>query len=131
MMKKLDKLFWVLALALGAILLSRQLQATDGIDAQQAQAMTRQGALLLDVRQPEEYAALHAPDARLIPLGELPTRLGELASWKDKPIVVMCRSGRRSAQAVSLLREAGFRNVSNLAGGIQGWEKDGLTVIRM
>lgn len=131
-MKKItDKLFWVVAIALGAIFVSQQLSANDGVDAKRALSMTQQGALLLDVRQPEEYAAIHAPDAKLIPLGELPARLPEIAAYKDKPIVVMCRSGRRSAKAVELLKEAGYGNVSNLAGGIQDWEKDGLAVVRM
>jgi rhodanese-related sulfurtransferase len=131
-MKKItDKLFWVAAIALGAIFVSQQLSANNGIDAKQAQGMTQQGALLLDVRQPEEFTAIHAPDAKLIPLGDLPARLPEIAAYKDKPIVVMCRSGRRSAKAVELLKEAGYSNVSNLAGGIQDWEKAGLEVVRM
>jgi len=129
-MKKIsDKLFWGLAIALGVIFVS--LQSTEGIDAKQAQAMNRQGALLLDVRQPEEFVAIHAPGAQLIPLGDLPSRLPEIAAYKDKPIVVICRSGRRSAKAVDLLREAGYTNVSNIKGGIQGWESDGLEVVRM
>jgi rhodanese-related sulfurtransferase len=131
-MKKIsDKLFWVVAIALGAFFVSQQLSANNGIDAKQALSMTQQGALLLDVRQPEEYASIHAPNAQLIPLGELPSRMSEIAAYKDKPIVVICRSGRRSAKAVDLLREAGYSNVSNIAGGIQGWESDGLEVVRM
>lgn len=131
-MKKItDKLFWVVALALGAVFVSQQLSANNGIDAKQAQNMVQQGALLLDVRQPEEYAALHAPDAQLIPLGDLPSRLPEIAAYKDQPIVVICRSGRRSAKAVDLLREAGYGNVSNVAGGMNDWESDGLEVVRM
>lgn len=131
-MKKIaDKLFWVVALGLGAFFVSQQLSANNGIDAKQAFSMTQQGALLLDVRQPEEYAAIHAPDAKLIPLGELSSRLPEIADYKDKPIAVICRSGRRSAQAVELLREAGYGNVSNVAGGMNGWESDGLEVVRM
>lgn len=131
-MKKIsDKLFWVAAIALGAFFVSQQLSANNGIDAKQALSMTQQGALLLDVRQPEEFSAIHAPNAQLIPLGELPSRMPEIAAYKDKPIVVICRSGRRSAKAVDLLKEAGYSNVSNIAGGIQGWESDGLEVVRM
>jgi rhodanese-related sulfurtransferase len=131
-MKKItDKLFWVAALALGAVFVSQQLSANNGVDAKQALAMTQQGALLLDVRQPEEFAAIRAPDAKLIPLGELPSRMPEIAAYKDQPIVVICRSGRRSAKAVDLLREAGYGNVSNVAGGMNGWESDGLEVVRM
>lgn len=131
-MKKItDKLFWVVALALGAVFVSQQLSANNGVDAKQAQAMSQQGALLLDVRQPEEFSAIHAPNAQLIPLGDLPARMQEISAYKDKPIVVICRSGRRSAKAVELLKEAGYSNVSNIAGGIQGWESDGLEVVRM
>lgn len=128
---KSNKIYWALAAILGLVLVAQQLQAADGVDVKQAQSMNKQGALLLDVREPDEYSALHAPDAKLIPLGQLSSRLSEIATYKDKPIVVMCRSGRRSAQAVSLLKEAGYTQVSNVKGGIQSWESEGLEVIRM
>ena len=128
---KSNKIFWALAILVGAVLVVQQLQGADGIDVKQAQSMSKQGALLLDVREPEEYSAIHAPNAKLIPLGQLNARLQEIAAYKDKPIVVMCRSGRRSAQAVSLLQEAGYSQVSNVKGGIQEWEKNGLEVVRM
>jgi rhodanese-related sulfurtransferase len=126
-----NKLFWVAAVALGVTLGLQQLQAADGVEARQAQEMVRQGALLLDVREPGEYSAGHAPDAKLIPLGQLDARLQELSAYRDRPVVVMCRSGRRSAKAVELLKEAGFSRVSNLKGGINAWEGDGLAVVRM
>lgn len=125
-----NKLLYAVAAIVGLVLVAQQLQAADGVDVKQAQSMSKQGALLLDVRQPEEYSALHAPDAKLIPLGELSARLQEIASYKDKPIVVMCRSGRRSAQAVALLHDAGFTQASNVKGGIVAWESDGLEVVR-
>lgn len=128
---KTNKIYWAIAAILGLVLVAQQLQAADGVDVKQAQSMNKQGALLLDVREPDEYSALHAPDAKLIPLGQLSSRLPEIATYKDKPIVVMCRSGRRSAQAVSLLKEAGYTQVSNVKGGIQSWESEGLEVIRM
>ncbi|ADE10386.1 rhodanese-like domain-containing protein [Sideroxydans lithotrophicus] len=128
---KLKKIFWTLAIIVGAALVVQQLQAADGIDAKQALSMEKQGALLLDVREPEEYKAVHAPNAKLIPLGQLGSRLPEIAAYKDKPIVVMCRSGRRSAMAVSQLRDAGYTQVSNVKGGIQAWEHDGLEVVKM
>lgn len=128
---KTNKIYWAIAAILGLVLVAQQLQAADGVDVKQAQSMNKQGALLLDVREPDEYSAVHAPDAKLIPLGQLSSRLPEIATYKDKPIVVMCRSGRRSAQAVSLLKEAGYTQVSNVKGGIQSWESEGLEVIRM
>jgi rhodanese-related sulfurtransferase len=128
---KSNKIFWALAITLGMVFGVQQLQAADGVDVKQAQSMNMQGALLLDVREPEEYAAIHAPNAKLIPLGQLNARLQEIAAYKDKPVVVMCRSGRRSARAVSLLQEAGYSQVSNVKGGIQAWEQDGLEVVKM
>ena len=77
--------------------------------------------LVLDVRQPDEYEAANI-GGTLIPLGDLPDRLDEIASHKDdEQIVVHCRSGGRSAQAVQLLHSAGFTNAVNLAGGIHAW----------
>jgi rhodanese-related sulfurtransferase len=128
---KSNKIYLLLAAILGTVLVVQQLQAAEGVDVKQAQSMSKQGALLLDVREPEEFSAIHAPNAKLIPLGQLSSRLQEIAAYKDKPIVVICRSGRRSAQAVSLLKEAGYSQVSNVSGGILSWEKNGLEVIRM
>ena len=105
-------------------------QADQGVDVKQAQRMNQRGALLLGVREPAEYAAVHAPNAKLIPLGEVGLRLKEIAAYQDKPITVMCRFGRRSAKAVALLQEAGFSQVSNVQGGIQAWEQAGLKVIK-
>jgi len=75
---------------------------------------------VLDVREPHEYpiANLGAP---LIPLGQLEQRVGELAAEKDREIVVHCRSGARSQKAAIILKNAGFKKVENLAGGILAW----------
>ena len=86
------------------------------------------GALLLDVREPEEWTTVHVADARHIPLAELEQRFGELP--RDREIIVICRSGRRSAKAQDALEAAGFRPVANLAGGILAWEDCGLPVAR-
>lgn len=125
-----SKVILGLAALLGFALLSLQLQAGQGVDVKQAQTMVSNGALLLDVREPAEYAAIHAPEAKLIPLGDVSSRLKEIEAYKDKPIAVMCRSGHRSAKAVALLRDAGFTQVSNVQGGIQAWEQAGLTVVK-
>jgi adenylyltransferase/sulfurtransferase len=77
--------------------------------------------LLLDVREPDEHAKARLEGARLVPLGELPARVGELAGWRERPVVVHCHKGGRSAKACRLLNDAGFRDVANLAGGIEAW----------
>ena len=79
---------------------------------------------VLDVREPDEYAAANL-DGALIPLGELPGRLGELEAHRgDSLIVVHCRSGMRSARAVETLHAAGFTNAVNLRGGIHAWSDE-------
>ena len=78
------------------------------------------GVFLLDVREPDEYAAGHIPGITLIPMGEIPARMSELP--KDKPVIVTCRTGNRSGQVTDFLREQGFTNVHNMDGGIVAWE---------
>jgi len=78
--------------------------------------------LLLDVREPYEYETARIDGAKLIPLGELPTRLSEISS--DGDVVIHCHSGVRSAHAVRLLHQAGFQNVYNLTGGIDAWSEE-------
>jgi molybdopterin/thiamine biosynthesis adenylyltransferase/rhodanese-related sulfurtransferase/molybdopterin converting factor small subunit len=75
--------------------------------------------LLLDVREPHEYLICNIPGAKLIPLGELPKRVNELDTAVD--IVVHCKSGMRSAKACDFLRQAGFKKVRNMRGGILAW----------
>jgi len=76
--------------------------------------------LLLDVREPHEYQIAEI-NGKLIPLGSIGQRLSELADYKDKEILVHCRSGARSQKAALELKAAGFTNVSNVAGGILAW----------
>jgi molybdopterin/thiamine biosynthesis adenylyltransferase/rhodanese-related sulfurtransferase/molybdopterin converting factor small subunit len=75
--------------------------------------------LLIDVREPHEYQICSIPGAKLIPLGELPKRVNELDSAVE--IVAHCKSGVRSGKAVDFLRQAGFRKVKNMKGGILAW----------
>src|SRR6202051_5194670 len=80
----------------------------------------KEDIFVLDVREPHEYpiANLGAP---LIPVGEVEGRIGELGAQKNREVVVHCRSGARSQKAALVLKQAGFTNVSNLAGGILAW----------
>jgi adenylyltransferase/sulfurtransferase len=77
--------------------------------------------LLIDCREPEEYAIVSISAAKLIPLGELPDRLAELELHRDRPIVVHCHLGVRSLRAAHWLREQGFSKAQSLAGGIEQW----------
>jgi sulfur dioxygenase len=87
-----------------------------------------QAVQILDVREPQEFTGPlgHIRGAILIPLGELADRAGELS--RDRPIVTVCRAGSRSAQATVILRDAGFTDIANLAGGMLRWRAEGHTV---
>ncbi len=74
---------------------------------------------VLDVREPEEIAVARLPESQTIPLGQLPQRVAEVP--RDRPLVVHCRSGARSARAVDLLQKEGFTDIRNLTGGILAW----------
>ncbi len=125
-MKSLGIIAAVFSLSLGAQLSN----AASEVDVVQAQAMNNNGALLLDVREPSEYAEAHAPNAVLIPLGQLAARINEISSYKNRPIAVMCRSGRRLGIATNMLQQAGYSQVSNVRGGIVAWENAGLEEVR-
>jgi sulfur dioxygenase len=83
---------------------------------------------VVDVREPEEFTGPlgRIPGARLMPLGELAARARELR--RDRPVVAVCRAGGRSAQATTILQQAGFQDVANLAGGMLRWRAEGHTV---
>jgi rhodanese-related sulfurtransferase len=82
-------------------------------------------AVLLDVREDDEWRAGHAPGALHVPLGEVPARLGELP---DGEVHVICRSGGRSARAVAWLEQNGFEAV-NVAGGMGAWQAAGRPMV--
>ncbi|WP_422746084.1 rhodanese-like domain-containing protein [Micromonospora sp. WMMD754] len=91
----------------------------------EAAAVVAAGGLLIDVREPAEWRAGHAPRARNIPLGQLADRLAEVPT--DRPVVTVCRSGARSRQAARILADAG-RQVHDLSGGMRAWADAGLAV---
>jgi rhodanese-related sulfurtransferase len=119
-------------LLVGAFFFNRGDTATaDGlpreISVSEASAMRDDGALVLDVREPDEWNESHIPGATLIPLGELASRVDELP--QDQEIVVVCRSGNRSAQGRDILLAAGFEQVTSMAGGVNQWKAAGLETV--
>lgn len=78
--------------------------------------------VFVDVREPHEYEEFNL-GADLIPLATLPDRLDDLGADKSEPIVVHCRSGKRSAQAQRYLESQGFTDVSNVTGGVLAWRE--------
>jgi rhodanese-related sulfurtransferase len=86
-------------------------------------------AVLLDVREDDEWAAGHAPAAVHVPMGQVPQRLDELAStFADRPVRVVCRSGARSARVTAYLVQAGWDAV-NVDGGMRAWSAAGRPMV--
>lgn len=97
---------------------------TPEIDVHEASARVEKGAFLLDVREQSEFDTVRIPGGRLLPLSEFTSRFAEEVP-KERDIVVYCRSGRRSAQAVDYLIAQGYDAV-NVGGGILAWQGENL-----
>lgn len=95
------------------------------IDIAALRAAHADGAVVVDVREPFEYADAHVPGARLVPLGQIPHHADELP--KDEPVYVICASGNRSLTAAAYLRRAGV-DARSVAGGTSAWQRAGLPV---
>ena len=92
--------------------------------------LNKDNAAVLDVREDKEIQGGIIKGARHITLGQLPSKVNEIAKDKNIPVLVYCRSGSRSGHACQLLTKAGYEDVSNLAGGILAWEAANLPVVK-
>ncbi len=120
-----------LVVIVAGIVIYRVANSTPGaytaeISVAQAAEKRDQGAFILDVREPSEWVQFHIPGAKLIPLGDLPNRLNEVP--KDRDVVVVCRTGHRSAQGRDILLKAGYTRVTSMAGGVTQWQAQGLAI---
>ena len=101
------------------------------IDVTEAERRLREdpaGPILLDVREPNEFAEVRAPGAVLVPTSQFQARAGELPA--GRPLLVVCHLGSRSAAVTGFLVRSGRTDVVNVAGGMDAWEKAGLPVLR-
>lgn len=101
------------------------------IDVAEAERRMREdpgGPLLVDVREQHEFDAVRAPGAVLLPMSTLAARAGELPS--DRPLMIVCQAGSRSAAVTGFLARGGRTDVVNVAGGMDAWERGGLPVRR-
>jgi rhodanese-related sulfurtransferase len=129
-------IFWVVVIAaiavVAVLLVLNRPQAAAGaltnVSVQQLHEAARAGALVLDVREPFEYAEGHVAGSVLVPLATVGVRAAEFP--KDEPVYVFCRSGNRSLQAAQTLVAAGFSDVRNVEGGIIAWTAARLPVTR-
>ncbi|SJM90963.1 Rhodanese-like protein (modular protein) [Crenothrix polyspora] len=100
---------------------------TDSVSPQEAATLfSEKKAVIVDVREDDEWNQQHIPGAIHIPLGQLLGRLTELEQYKNTPIITQCQKGGRSQQALTVLKSLKFSKVYNLEGGIDAWNKAGL-----
>jgi rhodanese-related sulfurtransferase len=97
---------------------------------QATQMLNQDRAVVVDVRDPKDYAVGHMRDARNIPIKELPKRVGELERFKSKAVILVCNAGVQSGRAGSMLKKAGFSEVFCLSGGIAAWQAQGLPITK-
>jgi len=110
--------------------LRNRAQSATSISSNTAILLHNKGALMLDVRNADEFAAGHIIDARHIALDKLGDSLDGIKKYREKSVVVYCEMGSRSAQAAKLLRDQGFTTVFNLEGGLAAWRKDNLPLTK-
>jgi rhodanese-related sulfurtransferase len=125
-------LLFVVAFVSGAMLLWPLVRRTTGgpwVNPTQATLLiNREDALVVDVRDPGEFAAGHVLGAKNLPLARLDPPGADLAKRKDRPVIVYCDGGERAAKAAAALKKQGFTRVANLSGGIGAWQQAGLPV---
>lgn len=121
---------WLIALVLvsgGALLWPSLQRRGEKVSILQATQLINQGkGVILDVREPDAFAAGHLRDAKNIPLKDLPNRLGELEKFKSKSVIAVCQTGVQSAKAAAQLKKAGFNEAFSLNGGVAAWQAQGL-----
>jgi rhodanese-related sulfurtransferase len=115
--------FAVVVIIVASILLIPKISGNAHISVAQAYQKYQQGAFFLDVRSQEEWDQVHIASSTLIPLDELPNKLSELP--KDREIVVVCLSGHRSEEGVTILRKAGFSLATCMTNGLTAWKAAG------
>lgn len=120
-----------LALASGVMLLLPALKG-DGAGtlgtAQAVQLINREKAVVIDVCEPEEFAAGHVGGAKNIPLGQLQERLPQVAKNKAVPIILVCAKGARASRAAGIAKGLGYEKAQALAGGLAAWREANLPV---
>jgi len=125
-------LLFLVALVSGGMLLWPLVRRTTGgpwVNTTQAtHLINREDAIVVDVREPNEFAAGHVLGAKNLPLARLDASGAELAKKKERPVIVYCDGGERSAKALATLKKHGYTRVANLSGGLGAWQQAGLPV---
>jgi len=119
------------ALLLALFVRNETRRGGQGVSPQQlVNLVNKDGAVVVDVREPKEFAAGHIVAAVNIPHGTLPSRVSEIEKFKDKPVALVCKMGQHAGAAGTVLRKAGFQNVMRLSGGMIEWRNQNLPVVK-
>ena len=92
--------------------------------------VNREGAVLVDIRDTKEYSAGHIAGALSMPISSIDARIGELESYKDKPVVLVCKMGQHASAVGRKLKDLGFENVRRLSGGMAEWTASSLPMVK-
>ncbi|SEQ85680.1 Rhodanese-related sulfurtransferase [Nitrosomonas sp. Nm51] len=129
-----ENIFFVIAAIVSAVLLiwpAITKRGTKEIDTRKAiELINYEDAVVLDVRDDSEFVTGHLPNSKHIPTEKIEDRWVELSKFKEKPIVVIYKSGIRSGHASNVLFKNGFKKVHNLMGGIDAWKRASLPVVK-
>lgn len=119
-------LFVILGMLVGGEVL-RKIRGIKALNPTQAlQLINHQDAVVIDVRDAADFKTGHLPDARHVPMSELGQRLKELIKFKEKPVILYCRTDTRASSAGARLKKEGFTSVHTLQGGISAWQNANL-----
>jgi rhodanese-related sulfurtransferase len=131
---------WVLVLTLVIIIVLLILEEKKGginlsgikqIDPQTLiNLVNHESALVIDVRSENEFKVGHITSAKNMPAADFASKIQNIVKYKDKPVVLVCSSGRASQNTGAALRKQGFTNISSLAGGINAWQRAGLPLVK-
>ena len=120
----------VLLVAVIVIEVRTRSQSSGGVTPTQAIQLMNNGALVIDVRSNDQFAAGHITDARNIAAADLPAQADSLKRFRDKPVVLCCDTGVIAGAAVRRLASLGFTQVASLRGGLNAWRQDNLPLIK-
>ena len=127
-------LFFALGVVLALLLAGPITQLMHGIKSlnpsQAILLINRESGVVVDISEVNEYKAGHVPDSINVPYSQLSQQIQLLEKHKNKPLIIICRTGNRSVRAAATLRKSGFGNVYTLSGGVAAWQRENLPVER-
>jgi rhodanese-related sulfurtransferase len=124
---------FLLAIGSGALLMVPALKGAGAgslTPADAVQRINREKAVVVDVREAEEYVTGHITNAKNIPLAQLDERLPQVAKNKSVPVVLVCEKGARAVRAEAMAKKLGYEKAQALAGGMKGWRDAGMPVVK-